>query len=102
MTNPQEDRIRLEFLEWGNVGRGCGGCLSYERLGIDQDPILKSRNAYGYCKLKDCEVYSDELCENFSTLPEVQLKTYRNRKKPRAIPCNKPEKSYMQLPSGRS
>ncbi|MEH6711598.1 MAG: hypothetical protein V7733_10320 [Paraglaciecola polaris] len=102
MSNLQENKIRLEFNEWGSVGRGCGGCLSYVRLGIDQDPILKARNAYGQCIQKDCEVYSNEICGDFSTLPDVQLKEYRNRKKRRAIPCRQPHNTYLKLPSARS
>jgi hypothetical protein len=100
--SPNEHRIRLEFKSYGAINEGCGGCLSYEPIGADKDPLCKSQqaelNTYGHCLKDQTEVYSNEICQNFATIPGMPTKKYRNRKEPRTPVKNQPNTNYLQPP----
>ena len=101
-SSPNEQRIRVEFKSYGTINEGCGGCLSYEPIGADKDPLYKSQqaelNTYGRCLKDQTEVYSNEICQDFATLPGMPTQKYRNRKEPRQPVKTQPTTNYLQPP----
>ena len=86
------DSILRQFKDYGTINKLCGSCIYYRYVDTDYDALLKSRitsnQAFGKCTVENKEVFSNELCEKFTTLEWLPISDTKNRKEPRELNNN--------------